>query len=52
MQVGSREVINPDIVALGFDIRNEITLLGLIIENDSECYKKVLKKLLTPFAEK
>jgi hypothetical protein len=45
MQVGSREAINPDIVALGFDIRNEITLLGLIIENDSESYKKSFEKI-------
>jgi hypothetical protein len=47
MQIGTREEINPDIVSLGFDIRSEITLLGLIIENDTESYKKSMEKVST-----
>ena len=35
MQIGSNLPIEPEIVELGFDIQNNVTLLGLIIENDS-----------------
>jgi hypothetical protein len=36
MLVGSEERINPEIVALGFNTKEEITLPGLIIKNNSE----------------
>jgi len=36
MQVGSEYRIGPEIVALGFNTKEEITLPGLIIKNNSE----------------
>jgi hypothetical protein len=45
MQVGSELPIEPEIVQLGFDIRDEITLLGLIIQKDSGCWEKSCKKI-------
>jgi hypothetical protein len=36
MQVGSEDRIGSEIVALGFNTKEEITLPGLIIKNNSE----------------
>ncbi len=44
MQVGSNLPIDPEIVQLGFDIRDEITLLGLIIQKDTGLWGKKLPK--------
>ncbi len=41
MQVGSDLPIEQEIKDLGFDIKREITLLGLIIENDSGTFEKI-----------
>ncbi len=45
MQVGSNLPIDPEIVQLGFDIRDEITLLGLIIQKDSGLWEKNFVKI-------
>jgi hypothetical protein len=45
MQVGSNLPIEPEIVQLGFDIRDEITLLGLIIQKDSGVWEKNFDKI-------
>jgi hypothetical protein len=45
MQLGSDSEIDQDILDLGFDIKNEITLLGLIIENDTGNFQKSLNKI-------
>jgi hypothetical protein len=45
MQVGSDLPIEPEIVQLGFDIRDEITLLGLNIQKDSGSLEKSFKKI-------
>jgi hypothetical protein len=47
MQVGSDLPIEQEIKDLGFDIKREITLLGLIIENDSGTFEKSFSKLTT-----
>jgi hypothetical protein len=55
MQVGSEDWIGPEIVALGFDTKEEITLPGLIIKNNSEktekneycCWKENFGYILT-----
>ena len=41
MQVGSEYRIGPEIVALGFNTKEEITLPGLIIKNNSEKIDKI-----------
>ncbi len=45
MQVGSNLPIEPEIVQLGFDIRDEITLLGLIIQKDSGVWETNFDKI-------
>jgi hypothetical protein len=45
MQVGSNLPIEPEIVQLGFDIRDEITLLGLIIQKDTGVWEKNFAKI-------
>ncbi len=45
MQVGSDSVIDQDILDLGFDVKKEFTLLGLIIENDTGNFQKSLNKI-------
>ena len=45
MQVGSNSDIEQEILDLGFDVKNEITLLGLIIENDTGNFQKSLDKI-------
>ncbi len=45
MQVGSDSNIDQAILDLGFDVKNEITLLGLIIENDTGNFQKSLSKI-------
>jgi hypothetical protein len=45
MQVGSNLPVEPEIVQLGFDIRDEITLLGLIIQKDSGVWEKNFSKI-------
>ena len=45
MQVGSNLPIEPEIIQLGFDIRDEFTLLGLIIQKDSGLWEKNFEKM-------
>jgi hypothetical protein len=45
MQVGSDSIIEPEILSLGFDVKKEITLLGLIIENDTGNFQKSFGKI-------
>jgi hypothetical protein len=45
MQVGSDSIIEPEILNLGFDVKKEITLLGLIIENDTGNFQKSFDKI-------
>jgi hypothetical protein len=45
MQVGSDSNIDQAILDLGFDVKREITLLGLIIENDTGNFQKSLSKI-------
>jgi hypothetical protein len=47
MQVGSDLPIEQAIKDLCFDIKTEITLLGLIIENDSGTFEKSFSKITT-----
>ncbi len=45
MQVGSDSNIDQAILDLGFDVKREITLLSLIIENDTGNFQKSLSKI-------
>jgi hypothetical protein len=45
MQVGSDSQIDQAILDLGLDVKREITLLGLIIENDTGNFQKSLSKI-------
>jgi hypothetical protein len=45
MQVGLDLPIDQEILNLGFDVRNEITLLGLVIESDTGLFEKSLNKI-------
>ena len=45
MQVGDRIQVSDEILSLGFDLQPTVTLLGLIIENDTFSFNKSLHKL-------
>jgi hypothetical protein len=47
MQIGSDLPIEQEIKDLGFDVKSEITLLGLTIENDTGTFGKSFGKITT-----
>jgi hypothetical protein len=46
MQVGSDDIINDDILGLGFDPKNEITILGMKLKNRGKCYESNMDLLI------
>jgi hypothetical protein len=51
MQVGSDLPIEQNILNLGFDVKNEITLLGLIIEGDTGSFEISFNKITQSIAK-
>ncbi len=51
MQVGSDLPIEQNILNLGFDVKNEITLLGLVIEGDTGSFEKSFNKITQSIAK-
>jgi hypothetical protein len=46
MQVGSNDIIDDDILGLGFDQKNEITILGMKLKNKGKCYESNMDLLI------
>jgi hypothetical protein len=46
MQVGSAEQISEEILNLGFDVKTEVTILGMLIKNRAKCYEGNAEKII------